>query len=111
MLITTIGFFYNKPTTKYRITRNNIAGNRYSLNGVIKRVNKIFDGWYVTQIYLANIISMKVNMKVLNLEKLKPSSLFILMLIHGRRKYKDRVISALLVFYLSNQRNNKKCHY
>lgn len=91
-------FFYNKPTTKYRINKNNIAGDRYSLNGIIKRVNKIFDGWYFTQINLANTISMKINMRVPNLRKLKPSSLFIFMLKHGRRKYQDRIISALLIY-------------
>lgn len=91
-------FFYNKPLTLYRIHETNILGNRFSIKGAWKRLNLIFDGFYMKQIYIANKISILLNPSLINIEKLNDFKFFLFMIKNGKRKYKDRILSAILVF-------------
>ena len=95
-------YFYNEPLTYYRIHKDNVVGNKYSLRGIYSRLKKITNGWYLTQIYKANSISRIINPNIVNLKKLSLFSLYFLILFNGRRKISDRAI-LLFTFIISKK--------
>ena len=94
--------FYNKPLTHYRIHNDNVVGDKYSLRGIYARLKKISNGWYLDQIYIANSISRLINPSIVNLKKLSSFSLYLLILLNGRRKISDRFI-LMLTFLLKKK--------
>jgi len=90
-------FFYDKPLTKYRIHSKNNTGDKLSILGILKRLLKIFNGWYLKQIIHAITIHNLSKPKV-NHIKINFLNLFFIIVFHGRRKYSDRSASLLSLF-------------
>lgn len=89
--------FHDAPLTYYRIHKNNFIGNKFTFFGAYKRLKKIFNGWYYTQIIIASELALILNQNSPNIKKMNPFKLFTLMLFHGRRGFKDRLLSATLI--------------
>lgn len=92
-------FYNDEALTLYRIHSNNNSGNKYSFHGLFKRLHKVLNGWYFTQIILANKISRKLDSKIPNLLNLSIFNLILLLFVNGRRKISDRIISSIAIIF------------
>ena len=100
-------FFDQNPSMYYRQHHNNDTGSRGTLLSIIKRVEKIRNGWYKNQIAIAiKIYFLATNHKnnlILSFSKIfnekdsiKRRFLVTKFLwLHGRRRFSDRVVMAL----------------
>lgn len=89
--------FNKRPLVNYRIHGKNSYGNKYSVKGILERLNKINSGWYYDQVFLANKISRRINKKIPYLENVKLPRLLYILLFQGRRKLSDRLIAFLFL--------------
>ena len=92
-------FFFHEPTVLYRIHKSNIAGSKYSSQGIILRLIKICDGWYYRQILIANHICLLINPKTVNLQNCNLAFLVRTLIFSGRRMLSDRVVAFFSIIY------------
>lgn len=93
-------YISKRVLTFYRIHDNNLLGNKNSIQGILFRLKKIFNGWYYFQVIKANNISFKINPKIINLKKISILKVLSILFFHSRRKYIERFLcsSGLWVF-------------
>jgi rhamnosyltransferase len=87
--------FFNEPLVNYRIHSSNSFGNKYSVNGILKRFSKLLNGWYYNQVMLANSLSRVINPKLPNLHEMKLVPFVFILIKYGRRKRLERIISCI----------------
>lgn len=101
--------FLREPLTIYRQHEENNFGSKFSINGIKKRLNRIFSGWYKNQITLAYHIASNINSKYfvdfspfLLIKKrnfFQKINLSIFIFKHGRRRFKENLILFYAVLF------------
>lgn len=91
--------FYNKPLTKYRIHNNNYLGNKFSLSGILFRINNLISFWYYDQILSMSKLARLINTDMPDLKKISIINFSKILIFHGRRKKTERTIIFFVIIF------------
>ncbi len=93
-------WFFNKtPLTLYRVHNSNLTGSKKSFEGIMLRLNKLFNGWYYEQVLTANRLARIINSDTINLENISLLRLIYILLSNGRRKLSDRFLAFVGIMF------------